>query len=107
MTEDEIREIAIRKATQSRCGHRVSAIALNKNGDIIAKSTNKQRFLQKGGQIHAELQLMKKPGVKTIYICRINNKDELLPIDPCPTCKEKAEELDIKIISITKTKDLK
>ncbi len=100
MTDKEIKQIAIKKAKQSKCGHRVSAIGLNKNGDVIAKSTNKQRFLQKGGQIHAELQIMKKPGIKTIYICRINPSGDPLPIDPCPTCKQKAEELDIKIISI-------
>ena len=100
MTIDEIKDLAIKKALQSACHYKISAIGLNKDGDVIAKSMNKHRFSQKGGGIHAEMQLMKKPGIKTIYICRVNNNGKLLPIDPCDMCKEKANELNIKILSI-------
>jgi hypothetical protein len=100
MTYNEIKNMAIKKATQSKCTFKVSAIGLNKNGDVIAKSVNKKRFLQKGGGIHAEMQIMKKPGVKTIYICRTNSNGDVRPIDPCNTCKRKANLLKIEIISI-------
>lgn len=56
----------------------------------------------RGGGVHAEMQVMLKggPGLKTILICRVGRGGDILPIDPCPTCKRKADELGIKIISV-------
>lgn len=93
--------IAIKKASQSKCTHRISAIGFNKNGDIVAKSTNRHRFNWVGGAIHAEMAVMKvakRRGIVTILICRIGRSGDILPIHPCKVCKEKADELNIKII---------
>lgn len=100
--DDHIKVVAIKKAKQSVCRYKISAIGLNRNGDVICKSTNKSRFSRIRGGLHAEMEVMKKCGLnlKTIIITRINNSGDLLPIDPCPMCKQKADELGIKIVSI-------
>lgn len=95
-------EKALKKAEQSECRFRISAIGINKRGEVISKSTNRQRFTRKGGGLHAEMLLMRKHkrALKTIIICRIGNGGDILPIEPCATCAEKAEELGIKIITV-------
>ena len=69
---------------------------------MIGAVTNRPRFKRFSGSIHAEKELMRRYGsnLKTIVICRINNKGTLKKIDPCQNCAEKAKELGIKIISI-------
>lgn len=104
MTLNQILEIAIKKAKQSKCRYKISAIGVNKKGEIIYKSTNKFRLPKKGSGLHAEMEVMKNCGknLDTIYIVRINKSSELLPIDPCIVCKTKSEELGIKIVSLSK-----
>jgi tRNA(Arg) A34 adenosine deaminase TadA len=93
---------AIKKAQQSICKYKISALGFDKRGNFIGSSFNLPRFSRLGGSAHAELRLMARYGenLKTIIICRTNNKGEILPIDPCPTCLAKATELGIKIKSI-------
>lgn len=102
MTISQIKAIGIKKAKQSICRFRISAIGFNKRGEFVGSSTNKPRFSRKGGGSHSELVLMNKYGrrLKTIFIFRINEVGDLLPIDPCETCATKAKELGIKIKSI-------
>lgn len=100
MTTDQLKEIAIKKALQSKCRYKVSAIALNKNGDIVGKSINKHRFEFHRGATHAEMQLMVNPDVKYIYICRVNKSGHQLPIKACDMCEKKSKALNIKIIPL-------
>ena len=98
-----IEKVAAKKAKQSICHNKVSAIGLNENGDIVSKKSNRPRFSRKGGGIHAEMAVMreaKRKGVVAIIICRIGEGNSFLPIDPCDTCSTKAKELGIKIYSI-------
>lgn len=99
-----IKELLQKKAQQSICHFKVSAIGINSKGEIVAKSINRPRFTHKGGGIHAEMALMrvaKRKGIKTIFICRVSNcNGELLPIDPCERCAATAKKLGIKIESI-------
>jgi cytidine deaminase len=97
-----ISEIAIKKAKQSSCTYKVSAIGLNKRGEIIYKAINKQRFYRRGGGLHAEMEVMRKAGprLKTIILCRVGRGGDLRPIDPCPVCAKKASELSVKIITV-------
>lgn len=94
--------IAKKKALQSICRYKISALGFNKKGELIFSSSNKPRFDRKGGGIHAEMEVMLKagPGLRTILICRVNRAGDLLPIEPCNICQEKADELNIKIYSI-------
>lgn len=93
---------AVKKAIQSSCRYRISAIGLNKKGEVFCSVTNKQRYYYKGGGKHAEMLLMEMAGkgLKTIIICRVGLSDKILPIEPCPVCKAKADDLGIKIISV-------
>jgi cytidine deaminase len=102
MTSVEITNLAIKKAKQSTCTYRVSAIGMNKRGEVIYSSFNKSRFMRPGGAIHAEMEVMLKggPGVKTIVICRVGRSGDILPIEPCEVCQRKADELGIKILSV-------
>lgn len=99
--------MAAKKARQSICRNKVAAIGLNWNGDVVSKKFNRPRFSRKGGGFHAEMEVMKeakRKGVVAIIICRISGENgNFLPIDPCPTCQAKANELGIKIFSISMT----
>lgn len=77
-------------------------MALNKRGEMIGTAFNRSRFPHHGGGIHAEMHLMKRYGkqIKTIIICRVNKSGDMLPIEPCDICAEKATELGIKIVSL-------
>jgi hypothetical protein len=99
----EITEIARKKAQQSQCRNRVSALGLNKNGDCVMKTFNLHRFGRKGGGVHAEMQILAKArekGVVSIIICRVGKGGDLLPIDPCETCQETADKLGVKISTV-------
>jgi len=95
-------EKAKKKALQSDCRYKISALGFSRKNDLIDYTTNQHRFEGKGRGLHAEQILMKRNPkfLKTIIICRVNNKGEFLPIDPCETCKQKAKELNIKIYTI-------
>ena len=99
-----IEEIAIKKAAQSNCRYRISAIGISKEGKIVGSSTNRQRFCKLHGGLHAERLLIAKYSkqLKTIIICRIGNSGNILPIKPCIKCQELANKFGIKIISIEK-----
>jgi cytidine deaminase len=96
---------AINKALKSTCNYKVSAIGLNRKGDIIGTAMNKHRYCRYGGGLHAEMELVRKYGrkVKTIVICRVNNNGDILPIDPCDVCKKMLGKLGIEIVTIRKT----
>ena len=103
MTLVEITNIAINKAKQSCCRYRISAIGLNKKGEIIGAAYNKPRFDRLHGGLHAEANLIRRHGkqISSIIICRVGNSGSLLPIKPCDKCKELAYKLNIKIVSIS------
>lgn len=102
MTNTDLIKMAVKKASKSTCVYRVSAIGLNKKGEVLYTAFNKHRFNRQGGGIHAEMEVMLKagPGLKRILLCRIGNAGDLLPIHPCSICARKANELNVKIISV-------
>ena len=103
MIDEKYVQMAKKKAKQSDCRYKIRALAFNKKGDLIYKTTNVHRLSKKGGGIHAEMRAMAKYGelIKTLIICRVNNSGHILPIDPCIACARKAEELGIKIKTIS------
>lgn len=103
--------IARKKAKQSGCMFRISAVAFDKKGDMIGHATNihsKWNVLDKtkkgrsGTARHAERVLIAKFGrrIKNIVICRIGKSGELRPIEPCETCLKVAEKYGIRIFSV-------
>ena len=90
---------AIKKANKSVCRFKISAIGINRKGEVIYTSHNKPRFVRKAGGVHAEEEVIKKagPSLYAIYIIRVNKQGGLLPIDPCPKCKELAKKYGVKI----------
>ncbi len=105
MTKQELKERAKRKAQQSECVYSVSALGLNKRGELIGATTNKYRFIDRAkGNIHAEISLIHKYGkeLRTIIICRVGNGGAILPISACENCQKVANAMNIKIISIQK-----
>ena len=91
-----------KKATQSQCRYRVSAVALNKKGELIAFATNRPRFSKFRGSIHAEMALMARYGteIHTIIITRVGRSGKVQPIHPCSKCDEVAKSLGIKIRTV-------
>jgi len=95
----QLRQIAIKKASQSPCNHQISAMGFDKYGKIIGTTFNRKRFSRWNGGEHAEARLIRRyrSNLKTIVICRINKSGNLLPIDPCEACKSLAMKFGIKI----------
>ena len=90
------------KAIRSPSKYHIGVIGLNIRGEIIGTAFNSPRFNRIGGGNHAEMMLMRKCGrdLKTIILCRVGARGNILPIDPCIVCKTKADELKIKIVTI-------
>jgi hypothetical protein len=93
---------AKRKALQSNCRYKISALGFSRRNELIDSTTNYHRWDGKGKGLHAEMLLMKRNplSLRSIIICRVNQKGGFLPIDPCSKCAEKAKELGIKIYTI-------
>jgi len=103
MTKRELKRLAEKKARQSSCTYRVSAIGLNKRGEVLGSTTNRHRSIHPvKGNIHAEIALIHKYGkqLRTIIICRVGNGGDILPIHPCPNCQRIADSLGIKIETV-------
>jgi len=97
-------KIAMRKASKSMCHTKCAALGFNSKGDLVMKAVNRPRFSREGGGVHAEMRIMhKRPSVKTILLCRVNSRGAILPLDPCPTCANKARELGITIKTVEST----
>ena len=92
----------IKKAQTSRCKYKISAMGFDNKGELIHVTRNTTRFNRQGGSVHAEMKLMREFGdkIKVIIICRTNMNGDLKLIHPCKACARKANELDIKIMSI-------
>jgi hypothetical protein len=97
-------KLLIKKALQSPCRYRVSAMGIDEHGKIIGTTFNKPRMHKKGGGFHAEALLMKKFGkrIKQIIICRVNDSGKIVPLDACSACQGLADKLGIQIISVNK-----
>lgn len=95
-------EKGLKKAKKSICRFKISAIGMNKKGEVIYISSNKPRFVRKYGGIHAEEEVIKKagPSLYKIYIIRVNKNGDKLPIEPCKKCRNLAKKYNIKIKSI-------
>jgi hypothetical protein len=94
----------IRKAKRSPCRFKICAIGLNHRGEITNISTNGIRFNYKYGGLHAETNVMRRSnkGLKFIILLRVGERGNILPIQPCIKCKQKAKELGVKILVVTK-----
>lgn len=93
---------AIKKASQSQCHHKVSAIGFDKNGKVLGSTFNRCRFSRYQGGEHAEALLIRRyrSHLKTILICRVNKNGGLLPIEPCNACSNLARKMGIQIKTI-------
>ena len=102
MFKENIIELVRKKALKSTCRYRVGAIGISNDGRVLKATFNRPRFYWFGGGVHAEREIMRTCGknLKSILICRVNAQGMMLPIHPCKVCKEKANELNIKIYSV-------
>ena len=94
---------AINKAKQSISKFKISALGFNRNNICVMARTNKPKINRAGGGDHAEQLIMyeaKRRGIVKILICRVGKSGKLLPIQPCKSCKEIAQKLNIIIESI-------
>ena len=96
-------ERARKKATESICRTKVSALGFNRDGALVLTATNRPRFSREGGGVHAEMRILrraKQMGVISILIARVNRSGDLLPIDPCDVCSSTAEKLGVRIYTV-------
>jgi len=91
-----------KKARQSNCRFRVSAIGLNHKGEIVGSTFNHLNLPKRNGGVHAEVRLLRRYGnhIKTIIICRVGHGGDIRPIRPCVNCYKVATKMGVKIISI-------
>lgn len=83
--------------------YRIIAFAVSKKGNILGFKTNGHRFAmshRRGAGLHAEAELIKLYGKKIdkIYLLRLGNALDPLPIHPCENCAKIAAKMGIKII---------
>jgi len=93
---------AIQKARNSPSKFKISVIGFNAKGEVVGQAFNSLRFNHQGGGIHAEMALLKRYGnhIKTVLLCRVGNSGDILPIDPCPSCKRVLDKKRIKVIKV-------
>jgi cytidine deaminase len=98
-----IQDRAINKAKQSQAKYKISAIGLDRRGNLLGSACNQLRFSKFGGGLHAEMLLLHRYGnkVKTIILCRVGRGGDVLPIEPCDKCQKVLDKLKIKVVSIT------
>lgn len=85
--------------------YRIVAIAFSRKDNFLGLAMNGFRdFMSdgKGKGMHAEMKLMKQFGkqIDRIYILRVGNALDALPIHPCDNCSKVANKLGIKIICL-------
>lgn len=99
-----------KKASQSSCKYKISAIALNKKSEIIAQAINKhgqnENDYYRG--LHAEMECLKKckSTPTAMIIGRVNPAGDMLPIHPCNTCRKILEKKGIKIMTVSSDEDI-
>jgi cytidine deaminase len=101
MTDLDV-SIGIKKALKSTCQHKVACVIFNSKGDILGTSVNKHNGYGRGLSHHAEIEAIKKFGrsINSILLCRVNKSGDLLPIEPCNTCRKMLEKYNIKVRTI-------
>lgn len=85
--------------------YRIVAIAFSKRNNLLGVAMNGFRdFMSdgKGKGMHAEMKLIKQFGkrIDRIYILRVGNSLDALPIHPCINCSKVANKMGIKIICL-------
>lgn len=97
-----ITSLAVTKARQSKCRYKVSAVGIDRLGNVVGYVMNQQRMNWQGGGLHAEVHLIRKYGkkIKSIFICRVNKKGDLLSIKPCKACEHLMNKLNIRWYSV-------
>lgn len=104
--ENDLAKRLKKKALQERGTHyNIAAIAFTKKGNFLGISMNSHRNYMShryGAGLHAEMVLMKKFGrrIDTIYLLRVGDSGDRLPIHPCKNCALAAYKLGISIIPL-------
>ena len=85
--------------------YRVAAAAFSRKGNLLGIETNGWRGLEtnrRGTGKHAEAALIWKHGrkISSIYILRVGNALDILPIHPCEACVNMAAKIGVKIYPI-------
>lgn len=85
--------------------YRICAIAFSKRNNLLGIQMNGHRFSmshRRGAGLHAEAELIRRFGrqIDRIYILRVGNAIDPLPIHPCENCAKIAAKYGIKIIPL-------
>ncbi len=78
--------------------HRVVAVGLDNNNNIISISTNKPRLKSRGYHAEERIIFNSPRSLRRILIIRVNKVGKLLPIHPCSNCFQLANKRNIDII---------
>lgn len=85
--------------------YKICALAFSKKNNLLGIAMNGHRpfpAVRRGMGLHAETELIKKFGrrIDRIYILRVGNDLDPLPIHPCENCAKVAAKYGIKIIPL-------
>ncbi len=85
----------------------VVAAAFSKKGNLLGIRMNNWRnwsftATRKGTGLHAEAALIKEFGrrIDVIYVLRVGNKNDILPVHPCESCQNMAKKVGVQIIPV-------
>lgn len=107
MTNEIITQVK-KKAAKSLCRFKIGAVAIDHEGNVIGRTFNKPSDCRTvGNKYHAERILIEryKGNIKTIVICRTNNRGDFMPIDACHACASLADKYGITIVSLMPGKE--
>ena len=85
--------------------YRIAAAAFSKRGNLLGIEMNGWRGMpttRRGTGKHAEAAVLRKYGrkVDSIYILRVGNALDILPVHPCEACLNMAAKMGVKIYPI-------
>lgn len=79
------------------CRYRIAAAGIDNRNRIIGIATNRPRLQSRS--YHAEEVLLSRSprSLVRILLARVNNRGELMPIDPCEVCSRLAKKRGVRI----------
>lgn len=79
------------------CRYRVIAAGIDNRNRIISLATNCPRLPNRGFHAEERVIFSSPKSLRKILILRVNNRGQMLPIDPCCKCQSLADKRGISI----------
>lgn len=90
----------IRAGLKVNLRYRVVAAGIDNRNRIISLATNSPRLPNRGYHAEERVIFSSPKSLRRILILRVNNRGQMLPIDPCFKCQSLADKRGVTIESV-------